>query len=73
MITVDELNARLFVAKQQLRILKDAVADARAAAREPAGEFSLVDWLSIAEELERQATEKKAEIVELENALALTA
>lgn len=69
MTTVDELNARLFVAKQQLRILEEAIADARTASREVAGEFSPGDYLAIAAELETQATEKREEIAELEHTL----
>lgn len=69
MITVDELNARLFVAKQQLRSVEGGMADARKASREAAGEFSPADYLAIAAELEKQAAEKREEIAELENAL----
>lgn len=73
MTTKDRLNARLFVAKQQHRILTDGVADAKKAARGAIGEFSPADWLELAEELERQAEEKRKEIAELEDALELGA
>lgn len=69
-MTEDELHARLFVARQQLRTLEEAAADALAVSLETAGEFSSSDYRSIASELERQAIEKREEIAGLESALA---
>jgi hypothetical protein len=64
--TPDELNALLFVAKQQLRLSQDASADAKKAARDPSREFTPEAYLSVAVELDRQASEKREEIAELE-------
>lgn len=73
MTTMDRLYTRLFVARQEHRILTNAVADAKKAAREAVGEVNPADWLELAEELDRQAEEKRKEIAELEDALELGA
>lgn len=68
MTTLDTVLAQLFVARQQLRLIEDASADAKKAAREPAGEFTPESYLSIAADLDAQAAELREEIAELERA-----
>lgn len=70
MTTRDELNARLFVAKQQLRLLEETSADAKKAASETSTEFAPESYLSIAADLDRQAATIREEIEEFEKICA---
>ncbi|MCK1513062.1 hypothetical protein IVB22_10850 [Bradyrhizobium sp. 190] len=66
MTTLDELNIRLFVARQELRGFEEASADARKSAREPNAEFAPEIYLSLAADIDAQASAKRQEIIELE-------
>lgn len=67
---LDTVLAQLFVARQQLRLIEDASADAKKAARGPAGEFTPESYLDVAADLDMQAAELREEIAELEKARA---
>ncbi|MFQ3454113.1 hypothetical protein PMN64_12460 [Bradyrhizobium sp. UFLA01-814] len=66
MTTLDELNVRLFVAKQELRGFEEAGADARKAAQAPNAEFPSDIYLSLAADLDAQAAAKRQEIADIE-------
>jgi hypothetical protein len=67
---LDELNALLFVAKQQLRQFEEAAEDARKSARMPGAEIPPEIYLAVAAGLDVQAAGKREEIAELEKARA---